>query len=179
VTAAAAEGPAVAFRMLRGDDRQLVADVFSGLGERSRRLRFLSPKTALSAAELDRLVDVDGDRQAAVVAVDAVDGRGLGIARFVRSADDPGVADVAIAVVDDWQRRGLGTQLLGVLAATAASAGVGRFVALVSPENAGVRRLLARLHAVVASARIEQGAVEYEVEVASLARPGPLSGAVG
>jgi hypothetical protein len=42
-----------------------------------------------------------------------------------------------------------------------------------------VRHLLARLHAVVASARIEQGAVEYEVEVVSLARPGFLAGAFG
>jgi hypothetical protein len=38
-------------------------------------------------------------------------GRGVGIARYIRNADDPLAADVAVSVVDDWQRRGLATEL--------------------------------------------------------------------
>lgn len=37
---------------------------------------------------------------------------GVGIARYVRSADDPHAADIAVTVIDDWQRRGFGSALL-------------------------------------------------------------------
>ena len=35
----------------------------------------------------------------------------LGVARFVRR-DEPGTAEVAVTVVDDWQGRGVATALL-------------------------------------------------------------------
>lgn len=158
----------VVVRLLGRDDHRLVRDVFAGLGPTSRQLRFLAPKRDLSDREVDRLVDVDGASRVAVVAVDPCDGRGLGIARFVRRDPTSSEADVAVAVADDWQGIGLGTRLVSDLAAVAHDAGVERFTALVSGDNAGVRRLLARLRAVILSARIDNGAVEYAVEVGSL-----------
>ena len=158
----------VLVRPLGRDDHQLVRDVFAGLGATSRRLRFLAPKHDLSDREVERLVDVDGSTRVAVVALDPCDGRGLGIARFVRR--DPGSteADVAVAVVDRRHGDGIGTRLVSDLAAVAHDAGVERFTALVSGDNAAVRRLLLRLRAVVLSARIDYGSVEYALEVRSL-----------
>lgn len=164
-----ATGPAdVVVRALRRTDHQLVRDVFAGLGPTSRQLRFLAPKRDLSEREVARLVDLDGQRQAAVVALDPCDGRGLGIARFVRRDPASVEADVAVAVVDSWQGVGLGTTLTRELAATATAVGIERFTALVSGDNAGVRRMLARLQPVVLSARIDSGAVEYAIDVPSL-----------
>jgi hypothetical protein len=39
---------------------------------------------------------------------------GLGIARFIRSTENPRVAEMAFTVIDDWQHKGLGTYLVGV-----------------------------------------------------------------
>jgi hypothetical protein len=63
----------------------------------------------------------------------------VGVTRFVRSQVDPAVAELAIAVVDDWQGRGLGTALLHQLAARASEEGVKRFSASVLEGN---RRML-------------------------------------
>ena len=54
-------------------------------------------------------------------------------------------ADVepALAVVDDWQARGLGTVLLAALVNAARAQGVRRFQAYVLADNADMLRLLA------------------------------------
>ena len=49
------------------------------------------------------------------------DGRPVGVARLVRLRDDPETADVAVAVVDAWQARGVGTSLASSLVARARS----------------------------------------------------------
>jgi protein lysine acetyltransferase len=53
----------------------------------------------------------------------------------VRSSTDPRVAEVAVAVVDSWQGRGLGTALLDAIAARAREEGVERFTASVLANN--------------------------------------------
>src|SRR6202008_3621924 len=71
------------------------------------------------------------------------DGCGVGIARYIRDADDPQAAEIAVTIVDEWQGRGLGTELLSRLSDLARQAGIRRFTALVSAENpasAGVLR---------------------------------------
>ena len=48
----------------------------------------------------------------------------MGVARFIRLADEPEVAEVAVTVIDAWQRRGLGTLLLEHLTDQARSQGI-------------------------------------------------------
>jgi GNAT superfamily N-acetyltransferase len=40
----------------------------------------------------------------------------VGVARYVRSASEPDAGEAAVAVVDDWQGRGVGRALLNRLA---------------------------------------------------------------
>src|SRR6185503_18091111 len=56
--------------------------------------------------------------------------------------DDPQAADVSVTVADDWQRRGLGSALLGLLTDRARDEGIRRFTALVLAENQGALALL-------------------------------------
>jgi GNAT superfamily N-acetyltransferase len=71
----------------------------------------------------------------------------MGVARYVRLPAEPAVAEAAVTVVDEYQRRGLGTLLLGLLAATARAADITAFRSYVLEDNAPIRRLLAGLGA--------------------------------
>jgi RimJ/RimL family protein N-acetyltransferase len=109
------DGSAVLIRPVRPVDAPLVADGFARLSARSRQLRFLTPKKELSPAELRYFTDVDHHDHEALGALDHPGGRGVGIARYVRDADDPQAAEIAVTIIDDWQGRGLGTELVARL----------------------------------------------------------------
>jgi RimJ/RimL family protein N-acetyltransferase len=122
-----------------------VLDVFAGLGRRSRELRFLTgARPALSPTELQHLTDVDHHRHAALVA-ESPDGRAVGIARFCRDPEDDSSAEVAIAVVDTWQGRGVGRRLASALAARARQVGVRRFTMEMRSDNEAALQLLLRI----------------------------------
>jgi RimJ/RimL family protein N-acetyltransferase len=155
------DGSKVVIRQVHRDDAPLLADGFARLGPESRRLRFLRRKDELSAAELRYFTDVDHHDHEALGALDHAAGGGVGIARYVRDASDPQSAEIALTVVDDWQGRGLGTELLAQLSGRARAAGIRRFTALVSADNAAMTALLRRLCA--DPVRREHGTVEWEI----------------
>jgi GNAT superfamily N-acetyltransferase len=79
-------------------------------------------KTELSDDELRYLTELDGVRHFALGAVTAAGDDGLGIARYICLADEPGVAEAAIAVADHAQGVGLGSLLFQRLVAAAGRA---------------------------------------------------------
>jgi GNAT superfamily N-acetyltransferase len=159
------DGSAVVIRPVQRTDEGRLADGFSRLGNESRRLRFLLPKKSLSAQELRYLTDVDHHDHEALGALDHDDGRGVGIARYVRHRDDPDAAEVAIAVIDEWQRRGLGTLLLGRIRERARDEGIRRFTGLVSTDNVAMIALLHRFGAVITRINPEAGTYEFELSL--------------
>ena len=136
------DGSTVLIRPVRSTDAPLLARGFARLSPQSRWMRFLGAKTSLSAAELRYLTDVDHHDHEAIGALSAADGRGVGIARYVRDTDDPRTAEIAVTIVDDWQGRGLGTELLAGLSDRARQADIDRFTALVSTQNGAMAGLL-------------------------------------
>jgi len=155
------DGSEVLIRPIRGADAPALADGFARLSTRSRQLRFLNPKRELTPAELSYLTEVDHHDHEALAAVDRAGGRGLGVARYIRSADDAQTAEIAITVVDEWQGRGLGAELLARLADRARQEGIRRFTALAAADNVAVARLARAIGAVLR--RGEFGTVEYEI----------------
>jgi RimJ/RimL family protein N-acetyltransferase len=158
------DGSAVLIRQVRSTDAPLLADGFARLSAASRQMRFLGVKKELSAAELRYFTDVDHHDHEALGALDRVGGHGVGIARYVRDADDPEAAEIAVTIVDDWQGRGLGTELLAQLSDRARQEGIRRFTALADPGNVAVAALLRN-----AGARLVgrgRGTVEYEIMLA-------------
>src|SRR3954453_15573783 len=102
-----ADNTNVFVRRIRANDKERLAEGMRGLSEESIRRRFLGPKPSLSAAELRYLTEVDGVDHYAIVAVEAADeNRIRAVGRFVRLADDPGAAEVAITVCDNLQGKG-------------------------------------------------------------------------
>ncbi|MGZ4590646.1 MAG: N-acetyltransferase family protein [Actinomycetes bacterium] len=159
------DGSAVQIRQVRGTDAPLLADGFNRLSAESRRLRFLTPKTQLSQEELRYFTDVDHHDHEAIVALGR-DGRGAGVARFVRDAEDPQAAEIAVTIVDDWQGRGLGTELLATLTERAHQEGIHRFTAIVAVDNLAMTALLRRLRANVELVRREFDTLQYLITLA-------------
>jgi RimJ/RimL family protein N-acetyltransferase len=155
------DGSKVLIRQVQPADGPLLADGFARLSDRSRRLRFLARKEQLSAAELRYFTDVDHHDHEALGALDQADGRGVGVARYVRDAEDRQAAEIAVTVVDDWQGRGLGTELLARLSGRARSEGIHRFTALVADDNAAMAGLLRNMSASLVGR--SPGTVEYEI----------------
>jgi RimJ/RimL family protein N-acetyltransferase len=153
------DGSSVLIRPIESDDRELLRAGFERLSERSRYMRFQSPLTDLSDRQLSYLTTVDHHEHEALLALDPDTGDGVGVARFVRVTD--GVAECAIVVADDWQGRGLATELLDRLVDRAREEGIERFTALLLAENNDALRLLERLGQ--AEARREGSQVELDI----------------
>lgn len=157
------DGSVVLLRPVEAADAALLADGFARLGTQSRWLRFLRPMAELTEAELRFFTDIDHHDHEAIGALDPVDGRGVGIARYIRDGADPESAEVAVTVVDDWQRRGLGTELIAQLSERAVAEGIRKFTALFSAENAAVMKLLRGAASEVVLVGRGSGTVEYEI----------------
>jgi RimJ/RimL family protein N-acetyltransferase len=164
------DGSQVVIRPIQSADAPLLADGFARLSAESRRLRFLTLKNELSAAELRCFTQVDHHDHEALGAVNHLDGRGVGIARYIRDAEDPQAAEVAVTVLDHWQRRGLGTELLTRLTDRARQEGIRRFTALIDADNPAVDALLRNTSADVHLVYRESDALQYEI---TLPRTGP------
>jgi GNAT superfamily N-acetyltransferase len=129
----------ITIRTLRRGEADVVQAVFDSLGPRSRVLRFGGAKPTLSASDLELLSRVDSDHHVLVAWVGKTP---IGIARLVRQGSD---ADVAFAVADKWQHRGVGKALADRLAADARAAGIERLHATMHAENSGSLALMRRV----------------------------------
>lgn len=91
----------------------------------------------LSSEMLSYLTELDYVRHFAwgALALDAPGQPGIGVARYISSEHDPEVAEAAITVIDEYQRRGLGAILLHALASSGHVNGIMKFRSYVSTEN--------------------------------------------
>ena len=133
------DGGGVRVRPIQPDDADLIVDFFETLGPESRYQRFFRIKETLEPEEVSVFTKVDYHDRMALIGL--LEGKMIGVARYDREAVDPTTAEVAFAVADEHQGRGLGTQLLGLLTNHARSLGVERFRAYVLPENRQMMRL--------------------------------------
>ena len=162
-------GRRVGVRPIRAADADEFARAYTRLSELSRQRRFLSAAATLSPAEARYLTSVDHDEHVAFVAALPDSDEILGSARYIRLPSRPGVAEMAVEVIDEWQRHGVGRALLEALSQHAQAAGIDRFVAVVAADNAPMQRLLRRAGATAVNV---DGELEYTVDVGALA-PAP------
>jgi GNAT superfamily N-acetyltransferase len=140
------DGTRARLRTIRGTDKDRLVSGLARLSPQSRYLRFFTDKDRLTEGELRYLTELDGERHFAIGAIrmdeDGEEGEGLGIGRFVKLAEDPTVAEPALAVVDDAQGLGLGRLLLLRLVAAATERGVKTFRCDFLAINHGMQELL-------------------------------------
>jgi acetyl coenzyme A synthetase (ADP forming)-like protein len=128
------DGSTLRVRPIEPDDQPRLFAFYRALSDRSRMLRF---QGAMSEDSLRRaaseLVKADGESTFGLVATAGHADRIVGHAMCARVRGDR--AEVAFAIADDYQGRGLGTLLLGQLAEIASANGLHSFEAQVLPEN--------------------------------------------
>ena len=130
------DGGSIRVRAIRSDDRERLLRHFKELSEDSRYHRFFGVKRSLTEADLTRFTQLDFVNHVGLVATlwQAGEERFIGDARYVRGTD-PTRAEVAFAVVDQHQGRGIATVLLEHLSRIARDAGINEFEADVLGDN--------------------------------------------
>jgi GNAT superfamily N-acetyltransferase len=131
-------------RELSSSDRAALEFEFGRMGARSRYQRFFAIAPKLSPHDLELLLGVDHWHHEALIAFSAPPRMPIGTARYIRLQDFE-VAEVAVEVVDGWQRRGVATALLEALRERALRAGIRRFTATMLRDNRGAHALTRHL----------------------------------
>jgi GNAT superfamily N-acetyltransferase len=131
-----ADGRQVMIRPMNPGDFDAERAFVDALSPRSRRNRFQEQIRDPDAELVAELVDVDHERQEAFAAFEGGPDaeRIVGVARYIRTSE-PGACEVAVAVLDDWQGKGLGTALMRRLVDAARRRGLKRMVSLDFAEN--------------------------------------------
>jgi L-amino acid N-acyltransferase YncA len=143
-------------------------DFFERMSAESRRRRFLAPKPKLTSRDLVFLTEIDHRSHVALVAVDA-DGAIIAVARYNAWSDRPGHSELAVAVVDEWHGRGLGSALSDALVAHARATGVVALTGSTLSENTPAKALLRRLG--FTRTGMSAGVAEYELALGAAALP--------
>ncbi|MDH3753311.1 MAG: GNAT family N-acetyltransferase [Acidimicrobiia bacterium] len=125
------DGALVHLRLPRHDDMAAARSFFDGISAESSYFRFFSAHRP-SDEELARHALAEHDRTTGLLA--EIDGRIVAVASYVETAKG-GSAEVAFAVDDMHQHRGIGTLLLEHLAAIARTVGITRFTAATLANN--------------------------------------------
>ncbi len=154
----------VLLRPVRPEDKARFVAGLRLMSLESRYLRFFGPVGSFSEKDLAYLTEVDQQFHVAWGALDPQDPDfpGFGVARYVREAEAPEVAEVAVAVIDSMHRRGLGTVLLGLLYLLAGMGGVRVFRGTILPANSF---LIDWARALQAEIRFVDGAFQVDVPV--------------
>jgi GNAT superfamily N-acetyltransferase len=130
------EGRSVTIRALAPEDRSAMLSAAARVSAQSLYRRFFGPKRGFTEQEVDFFVNVDFVKHVALVAELNESGENtvIGAGRYI--VTQPGTAELAFAVIDEYQGQGIGTALLKHLVIVAREGGVQRLIAEVLPENA-------------------------------------------
>lgn len=145
------KGKEFSIRPIRPEDEPMVVNFHQNLSEQSVYLRYFRSfqlSQRVQHERLTRICFVDYDRDMVLVAEEENAETGekkiVGIGRLTKTHGST-EAEFAMLVVDDHQRRGIGTQLLKRLLEIGRQEGVERVVAYMLGENRGMRLISKRL----------------------------------
>ena len=135
------DGRKITVRALRPDDRSDLLAAVGGMSSQSVRRRFFGARRRFSDEEISYFVDVDFVRHVALVAESREGDRAsiVGGARYV--VVQSGIAEIAFAVIDKYQGKGVGAALMRHLVKLARDAGLKELFAEVLPENVAMMKV--------------------------------------
>ena len=128
-------GRRVEIRALRPDDQAGLLTAVGRTSAQSLFRRFFAAKRGFTEQEVAFFMNIDFTNHVALVAVVEEAGGPVifGGARYI--VGQPGQAEVAFVVVDEYQGQGIGAALMRHLAAIARNSGLRELIAEVLPDN--------------------------------------------
>ncbi len=139
-------GLEVFLRPVRISDEPLLKDFFYSLSDKSLYRRFSSARTDMPHERLQEFVIIDYTKKMIILAVKEQEGKEeiLGLGQYEIN-EGTRTAEVALVVKDDYQRQGMGTELLTYLTQLAKKQGLLGFTAEVLVENRPMFRLFEKM----------------------------------
>ncbi|MGE5358971.1 MAG: GNAT family N-acetyltransferase [Bacteroidales bacterium] len=139
-------GATVFLRPVRISDEPLLKDFFYSLSDRSLYRRFLTPILEMSHERLQEFVVIDYTKEMIILAVVEENGRETVAGLGEYYIEEDGLrANVAFAVRDEYQNRGIGTELLRYLIQIARKQGLAGLTAEVLKENEPMMRVFEKM----------------------------------
>lgn len=135
-------GRQIEIRALRSEDRAGLLDAVERTSAQSMYRRFFGAKRHFSEKEIKFFLNIDFVNHVALAATAEEDNRAtiVGGGRYIILR--PGAAEIALAVVDEYQGQGVGGALMRHLIAVARDAGLEELVADVLSDNMPMRKVL-------------------------------------
>jgi ribosomal protein S18 acetylase RimI-like enzyme len=150
------DGSQIEIRALRREDE---ADMLAALGKisaQSLQRRFFAMKRHFSDKERAFFMDIDFKNHVAIVALAEEAGRKMVVGGGRYIVFEPGRAEMAFVVIDNWQGRGVGSIMMRHLVKIARDAGLQELTAEVLPENAAMIKVFGKFGFSPASRRDPQ-----------------------
>ncbi len=126
-------------------DRAQIQAGLKLMSHESIRNRFMGSKKEFTEKELDYFTSGDGINHYALGVEEAQgEHRGVGVIRMVRSGSIHSEAEVAVTIIDEYQKMGLGSLLLDLLYLAARERDISTFSFTFLPSNEGIVKLIRR-----------------------------------
>jgi GNAT superfamily N-acetyltransferase len=131
------DGRRVCLRTIRPSDEERIRDGIAAMSDRARYLRFFSAFRAPPDSVIKRLSAVDGHDHIGwgAILLDDAEFPPIAAAHAIRFDDRPACAELAIAVLDDYQGLGVARMLIAAVMADCIDEGVSSLEMQVLGEN--------------------------------------------
>lgn len=141
------DGRDLSVRPIRPEDAAIEQRFVDGLSPQSKYFRFMYGMGHITPAMLARFTQIDYDREMALVAVDGDGTPEASLKAVARYVANPGgdSCEFALAVADEMQRQGIGSQLMQRLMTMAREHGFHEIEGEVLAENAKMLKLCRQL----------------------------------
>lgn len=124
-------------------NKQQISQSLRDMSHESIRNRFQGSKRHFSEQELEYLTTIDGWNHYAIGIEEREKlKRGVAVIRMVRSSENPFEAEVAITIIDEYQKIGLGRFLLELIILAASEREIQTLSFTFLPQNTALPRLL-------------------------------------
>lgn len=150
-------------RPVRISDEGLVKDFFYSLSDQSLQRRFMSVRKDIPHKMRQKFVVIDYTKEMVILAciikndIETI----VGIGQYVKW-EDKNFADIAFAVRDDYQKKGIGSELIDYITLLAKNEGLQGFTADVLGGNKPMLHLFDKMDYKVEK-KIEDGVFEYTI----------------
>lgn len=160
------DGTAVSLRAITPDDEERIREGIAKLSVESRYLRFFSPASTMPDEVIERLADVDGYNHIGwgAICTGCEDKPAIGAVHAVRYREGSHAGEYSIAVLDEFQGKGLARMMTAALLIQCLAEELTRLDVHLLSQNEAARRLVKSLGATWKAEAA--GVVEYELDVA-------------